>query len=122
MNKELKASYSNYSNKYVDIFAPGKDIISLEPENLYSMSDGTSLSSPIVTGVAALVWSYYPELSAVQLKEILLSSSKKIKKGKVLIPDLESEKRPKGKFSQLSVSGGVLNAYEAMKMAEKMVN
>jgi subtilisin family serine protease len=118
----IAAEFSNYGKTNVDIFAPGKDIISLEPENLYSMSDGTSLSSPIVTGVAALVWSYYPELSAIQLKEVLLNSSKKNKKGKVLIPDLESEKRPKGKFSQLSVSGGVLNAYEAMKMAEKMVN
>jgi subtilisin family serine protease len=117
-SNSIAAEFSNYGEKNVDIFAPGKDIISLEPENLYSMSDGTSLSSPIVTGVAALVWSYYPELSAVQLKEILLNSSRKIKKGKVLFPDLESEKRPKGKFSQLSVSGGVLNAYSAMKMAE----
>ena len=90
----------------------------MEPGNLYGMSDGTSLSSPIVTGVAALVWSYYPDLSAVQLKEILLESSYKIKKGKILVPDLESEKRPKCKFSQLSVSGGIINAYEAMKMAE----
>lgn len=119
-SNSIAAEFSNYGEKNVDIFAPGKDIISLEPENLYSMSDGTSLSSPIVTGVAALVWSYYPELSAIQLKEVLLNSSKKINKGKVLIPDLESEKRPKGKFSQLSVSGGLLNAYTAMKMAEEI--
>ena len=119
-SNSIAAEFSNYGEKNVDIFAPGKDIISLEPENLYSMSDGTSLSSPIVTGVAALVWSYYPELSAIQLKEVLLNSSKKINKGKVLIPDLESEKRPKGKFSQLSVSGGLLNAYTAMEMAEEI--
>jgi subtilisin family serine protease len=117
-SSSIAAEFSNYGEKNVDIFAPGKDIISLEPGNLYGMSDGTSLSSPIVTGVAALVWSYYPDLSAVQLKEILLESSYKIKKGKILVPDLESEKRPKGKFSQLSVSGGIINAYEAMKMAE----
>lgn len=116
----IAAEFSNYGETNVDIFAPGKDIISLEPENLYSMSDGTSLSSPIVTGVAALVWSYYPLLTANQLKEVILDSSYKIKKGKVLIPDLESEKRSKTKFNQLSVSGGLLNAYSAMKMAEEM--
>lgn len=116
----IAAEFSNYGAKNVDIFAPGKDIISLEPENLYGMSDGTSLSSPIVTGVAALVWSYYPELSAVQLKEVLLNSSKKFKKGKVLIPDIESEKRAKGKFNRLSVSGGIVNAYDALKMAENL--
>ncbi len=118
----IAAEFSNYGQKNVDVFAPGKDIVSLEPENLYNMSDGTSLASPIVTGVAALVWSHYPQLSAVQLKEVLTESSFKIKKGKVLIPNLESEKRPKGKFNQLSNSGGIVNAYMAMKLAEAKSN
>ncbi|MEQ9288502.1 MAG: S8 family serine peptidase [Cyclobacteriaceae bacterium] len=119
---EIVAEFSNYGKKGVDIFAPGKDIVSLEPENLYSMNDGTSLASPIVTGVAALVWSHYPQLSAVQLKDVLLRSSYKINKPKVLLPDVESEKRSKGKFHELSTSGGIVNAYQAMLLAEEIAN
>ncbi|MFY0651121.1 MAG: S8 family peptidase [Cyclobacteriaceae bacterium] len=115
----IAAEFSNYGKNNVDLFAPGKDIISLEPENKYSMNDGTSWSSPIVAGVAALVWSHYPELSATQLKEILLKSSYKVQKPKVYVPAEDVEKRDKAKFNQLSVSGGIVNAYRAFKLAEK---
>ncbi len=119
-SSDIVASFSNYGKKQVDLFAPGKDIVSLEPGNQYSVNDGTSLASPIVSGVAALVWSHYPSLTANELKQILMQSAYKVRKPKVLLPDGESEKREKGKFAQLSVSGGIVNAYEAMLLAKKM--
>jgi subtilisin family serine protease len=115
------AVFSNYGAQNVDLFAPGVDIVSLAPENKYNKMDGTSFASPVVSGVAALVWSYYPELTAVELKEILLKSSTQYPKLKVYYPNLESAKKKKAKFSTLSGSGGVVNAYEALKLAEKVV-
>lgn len=121
-DKEFCAVFSNYGRKSVDLFAPGVDIVSLSPDNKYSRMDGTSFASPVVSGVAALVWSYYPELTAVELKDVLLNSTTKYPKLKVQLPsDGSSKKRKKAKFSELSGSGGVVNAYEALKLAEKVV-
>ena len=117
--EETAAQFSNYHSKYVDIFAPGVNVISLDMTNTYNMNDGTSLAAPVVSGVAALVWSYYPELSTTELIQILYKSSLKLGKLKVLIPDLENPKRKKVKFNTLSESGGIVNAYEALRMAEK---
>lgn len=117
--EETAAKFSNYNSKYVDIFAPGVNVISLDTANSYNMNDGTSLAAPVVAGVAALVLSYYPDLSPAQLIEILYKSSLKVGKLKVLIPDLENPKRKKVKFSTLSESGGIVNAYEALRLAEK---
>ncbi|MFN6943559.1 MAG: S8 family serine peptidase [Cytophagaceae bacterium] len=121
-DKELCAVFSNYGKQNVALFAPGVDIISLQSENKYAQVDGTSFAGPIVAGVAALVWSYYPELTAVELKEILLKSTTNLGKKKVYFPDLESEKKSKGKFSELSATGGIVNAYQALILAEKVVN
>ena len=113
------AVFSNYNTKYVDIFAPGVNVISSDTGDTYSMNDGTSLAAPVVSGVAALVLSYYPDLTPAQLIQILYQSSLKLGKQKVLIPDLENEKRKKVKFSTLSESGGIVNAYEALKLADQ---
>jgi subtilisin family serine protease len=117
--EETAAKFSNYHSKYVDIFAPGVNVISLDTTNSYNMNDGTSLAAPVVSGVAALVLSYYPDLTPSQLIEILYKSSLKGGKLKVLIPDLENPKRKRVKFNTLSESGGIVNAYEALKLAEK---
>lgn len=117
--EETAAKFSNYNSRYVDIFAPGVDVISLDTTNSYNMNDGTSLAAPVVSGVAALVWSYYPELTTAELIQILYKSSLKVGKLKVLIPDLENPKRKKVKFNTLSESGGIVNAYEALRLAEK---
>ena len=114
---KLPASFSNYGRKSVDLFAPGVDIRSTSPKNKYSVSSGTSDASPVVTGVAALILSYYPNLSAVQLKAILLQSARKYPKQKVLLPGSD---RKKTKFKKLSNTAGVVNAYEAMKLAEEL--
>jgi subtilisin family serine protease len=120
LDKNFCAVFSNYGQRNVDLFAPGVNIISIHPHNLYDMGDGTSYSSPVVAGVAALVWSYYPELTSLELKEVLLSSSTKYPKSKVYIPNIESQKRSKTKFAKLSQAGGIINAYDALLSAEKL--
>lgn len=119
LSKELCGVFSNYGPEEVDLFAPGVNIISLSPENSYEMNDGTSFSCPVVSGVAALVWSYYPHLTAMQLKDILLNSTVRYPKQTVYYPNIETSTKSKTKFSSLSKTGGIINAYEALKLAEK---
>ncbi len=119
-NLDFAADFSNYGKDMVDIFAPGVDIKSLAPENTYSSEDGTSFSAPVVSGVAALVLSYYPELTYSELKSVILNSATKYSKSKVYKPGDYSRKRKKTKFEKLSVTGGIVNAYNALKMAEQM--
>lgn len=121
LNKEFCGVFSNYGAENVDLFAPGVNIVSLAPDGKYEMGDGTSFSGPVVSGVAALVWSYYPELTAIQLKDILLESSTKYPKAKVYSPDTKSSKRKKVQFATLSRTGGVVNAYNALQAAGKAV-
>ena len=117
-NEKLVASFSNYGKLNVDIFAPGLEIYSTVPKNEYKSIQGTSMAAPEVAGVAALVRSYYPQLSASQVKHILMNSGTKVD-FEVILPKGEGKKVP---FSDLSVSGRVLNAYNALKMADEMVN
>ncbi len=117
VNDKVAAVFSNYGQNHVDVFAPGENIISTDTTNTYSMNDGTSLAAPVVTGIAALVLSYYPELTPAELIKILMESSYKVDK-KVLTPNVESPERKKVKFSELSKSGGIVNAYNALVMAE----
>lgn len=107
--------FSNYGKKSVDVFAPGVAIYSTAPGNNYQDAQGTSMASPVTAGVAALVLSYFPELKAEQLKDILMKSVRGVDV-KVNEPGTGEEV----KFSSLSVSGGIINAYEAVKLAESM--
>ncbi len=111
-NKNLPADFSNYGKTTVDVFAPGYELVSTAPENTYSLASGTSFSTPLVSGVAALIWSYYPELTATQLKKVLLDNVTYFGKRKVYLPLDGYGKRTKVKFGDLSVSGGVINAYK----------
>lgn len=119
LDKSLVASFSNYGKKNVDIFAPGIDIYSSIPDNLYELNSGTSMASPMVTGLAALLMSYYPTLDIYQIKEILYKSATVVKK-RVYVPYPDEETKKKARFKSLSASGGIINAYEAVKMAESM--
>jgi Subtilisin-like serine proteases len=124
-NKELAGSFSNYGKKEVDLFAPGVRIYSSKPDNRYEEGDGTSFAAPMVTGAAALLKSVYPSLTAAQLREILLKSSTKYPKLKVYQPndnDDKNNKRIKVAFESLSQTGGVLDVYEALKLAGQYVN
>ncbi|MBI3221282.1 MAG: S8 family peptidase [Bacteroidetes bacterium] len=115
---KLPASFSNYG-QHVDLFAPGVQIASLDTANHYNTHDGTSLAAPVVAGVAALLMSYYPDLSTQQIIEILMQSGMRYPKLKVLQP-IEEGKPAKVRFNTLSKTASILNAYQAIEMAEKM--
>ena len=108
------ASFSNYGKANVDIFAPGVDIYSTTPDDEYEYLQGTSMASPVVAGVAAVLRSYYPDLTAVQVKEILMDTVDPVQ-GRVRKPGTKETVA----FSELAVSGGTINALKAVKKAEK---
>jgi subtilisin family serine protease len=110
------ASFSNYGINSVDLFAPGLQIYSTLPFNKYGSESGTSMASPVVAGVAALVWSHYPDLSMKQLKSILLSSATP-ENTMTIKPGSRKKSVP---FSSLSITGGIINAEKAMKSAAKI--
>lgn len=119
---DMVGNFSNFGRKNVDIFAPGVDLISLYPNDKYDSGSGTSFASPVVAGVAALILTYYPELDAEQLKEVILkSANNKYRKMKVYNPD-DGFERKKVKFKKLSTTGGFVNAFEAIQLAEKESN
>jgi cell wall-associated protease len=115
-NGGYAASFSNYSSKWVDIFAPGVAIYSTAADNRYVSADGTSLACPVVTGVAALLKSYFPELTPEQLIQIITSSGVSISDD-VTLP---GDDKKMVKFSSLSSSGKIINAYQAVKLALTM--
>lgn len=111
----LPAGFSNYGSKTVDIFSPGVDIYSTTPDNNYEYYNGTSMAAPALAGVAALLRSYYPELSAKKVKKILIKSGVDYSDEMVNQPGSDD----KIKFGELSCSGKSVNAYNALKMAGK---
>ncbi len=109
------AEFSNYG-RIVDVFAPGVDLKSTVVGSKYEDLSGTSMSAPVVTGIAALLMSYFPDLDARQIKKIILDSSTKL-------PTLKVTQPGSGElvdFAKLSYTGGIANAYEAVRMAEEM--
>jgi subtilisin family serine protease len=110
----LVASFSNYGKTKVDVFAPGVAIYSTVPGSHYANHDGTSMAAPVVTGLAALIREYYPKLTAVQVKEIIMHSAVK-PTHKVIVMDDEQPRQML--LSDISIGGGVVNAYEALKLA-----
>ena len=117
-NEGLPAGFTNYGILNVDVFAPGVQIYSTFPKNEYQKISGTSMASPEVAGVATLIRSYFPQLSASQVKHIIMNSGSKLDM-KVNYPGKKGEKID---FSELSISGSVANAYNALVLADKMVN
>ena len=116
-NWGLVTDFSNYGEKMVDVFAPGHDIVSTVPDNEYAMFDGTSMASPMVAGVAALLKSYYPYLTMMQIREVIVSSVQDLSDLDVIRPGA----RPKVvKLKELCVYGGVVNVYNACVMAEQL--
>lgn len=112
------ASFSNYGKKNVDVFAPGVEIYSTTPNNTYTMEQGTSMAAPVVTGIAAMLMSYFPELSATEVKDVIKKSTRKF-------DGLEVQKpggKGKADLSDLSNTGGLVNAYEAVRMATELKN
>jgi cell wall-associated protease len=111
------ADFSNYGSKTVDVFAPGEKIYSTLPGgNKYGIEQGTSMAAPVVSGVAALIWTHYPNLTAQQVIE---SIEKTVWKSDSTMVNKPGSK-DKTTFGELSVSGGIVNAYEAVKYAETL--
>ncbi len=111
-NNDLVASFSNYGKQTVDVFAPGKDIYSTVPGSKYENNSGTSMASPVVAGVAAVLKSYFPKLTYADVKRIIVQSATPYKT-KVHKP----ESTDTVDFATLSKTGGVVNLYEAVKLA-----
>lgn len=120
----LAASFSNYGQHLVDVFAPGVDILSTVPGNKYERDSGTSMAAPVVSGLAALIMDYYPNLTAADVKKVILGSVTKLGAQMVVQPGegRPGERRPMVQFGMLSATGGIVNAYNAIKMAEELSN
>lgn len=113
---ELAAPFSNYGKTKVDLFAPGLDIFSSVPGSTYERQSGTSMAAPVVSGVAAMLMAYYPELSAADVKAILLATVTPL--GDVQVQPPGAPPTARVRFAELSTTGGIVNAFEAVKMAE----
>lgn len=112
----LVASFSNYGKQSVDVFAPGTQIWSTTPNNEYEFLQGTSMAAPAVAGVAAIIRSFYPRLSAAQVKRVIMDSG--LSSNATVI--LGGDSTNKAKFSELSRSGKMVNLYNALIMADKL--
>jgi cell wall-associated protease len=112
----LTAGFSNYGKNRVDVFAPGMKIYSTVPGgNTYGNAQGTSMASPVVAGIAALILQYYPNLSAEQVKYAIEKSTLPPTYD-VIVPGTER----KVNLADISKSGGVVNAYEALRVASTL--
>jgi subtilisin family serine protease len=117
VGEELAASFTNYGKNTVDVFAPGVKVTSIDLNAEFNTADGTSFASPITAGIAALVLEYYPNLSAKQLKQVILESATPTTGVMVTKPGSKDEKVD---FTTLSKTGGIVNAYNAVQIAAKL--
>lgn len=116
LNEYFVSDFSNYGKENVDLFAPGEEIYTTASGNSYKSDSGTSMATPMVSATAALIWSYYPNFTAKEVKQIILDSGTAYDL-QVLVPGTKDKKVP---FSELSKSGKVLNVYKAMELAKEM--
>ena len=113
---EMVASFSNYGRQNVDIFAPGDEIFSTMPGNNYDFQGGTSMAAPAVAGVAALIRSYYPQLTAIQVKQVILESGV-APQVKVIVGGPEGKEKS---LSEISKTGKIVNLYNAILLADQV--
>lgn len=113
---DLAAPFSNYGDETVDVFAPGHSIYSTVPGDEYDRNDGTSMAAPMVSGLASLLMAYYPDLTAEQVRTIILETATSHRDAEVTRPGSSETVS----FGELSRTGAVVNAYEAVKRAEEV--
>lgn len=116
---QLAAPFSNYGGQQVDVFAPGSQILSTAPGNEYEAASGTSFAAPVVSGIAALLMSYFPELTATDVRRIIKDTATPLGDRMVQRPGAEEPELVR--FGDLSITGGIVNAYAAVRMAERIV-
>ncbi|HLR26509.1 MAG TPA: S8 family peptidase [Fodinibius sp.] len=114
------ATFSNYGDQRVDLFAPGVDIYSTMPDNKYKRNQGTSMASPVIAGTAALIMAYYPDLTAAQVRTLIMENVTPYASQMVIVPNDRGADTPVKPFAALSASNGVVNVYQALLAAEKM--
>ncbi|OUJ72562.1 peptidase S8 [Hymenobacter crusticola] len=113
-DEKLAAEFSNYGKRTVDVFAPGVNIYSTLPGSKYGNESGTSMAGPVVSGIAAVLKSYFPKLTPTDLKRIIQQSAVPYHT-QVLKPGTQT----KVPFDQLSNTGGVVNLYRAVEIAQQ---
>lgn len=118
IGESLVAGFSNYGKANVDIFAPGASIYSTVPNDEYEFLQGTSMAAPAVSGIAAMIRSYYPELTAAQVKQVIIKSGIKYEE-EVVVGGNPQNKEP---FTAIGVTGRFANLYNALIEAHKMNN
>jgi cell wall-associated protease len=115
---EMVAVFSNYGKENVDIFAPGDEIYSTMPDNQYEFQGGTSMAAPAVAGLAAMIRSYFPDLTAAQVKQVIMKSG--------IAPSIKVQvggsEGPEKSFSEISKSGKIANLYNALILASEVAN
>ncbi|MDB5191128.1 MAG: protease precursor [Segetibacter sp.] len=117
VNGKYVADFSNYGKSSVNVFAPGVKIFSTMPGgNKYAFQQGTSMAAPVVSGVAALIRSYYPKLSAKQVKYAIEKSA--VRNDTLMV--VKPGSKQKVTVSEISTSGGFLNAFNAIKIASTL--
>jgi len=115
-NGSVIADFSNYSKNKVDILAPGVKIYStLPPRNQYGNLNGTSMAAPVVSGVAALIRSYFPKLNYKQVKEAILKSVTYTDSSVINLRPGNSEE--KVTLQDVCKTGGIVNAARAIEYA-----
>ncbi|MEC7769947.1 MAG: S8 family peptidase [Bacteroidota bacterium] len=115
---EMVASFSNYGKQRVDVFAPGAEIYSTMPNREYEFQGGTSMAAPAVAGVAALIRSFHPDLSASQVKNIIMQSGLRTTRSVIVAGD-ETKSTT---FDKISNSGKMVNAYNALILQNNISN
>jgi subtilisin family serine protease len=110
------AGFSNYGKGSVDVFAPGAGIYATTPLNEYEFLSGTSMASPNVAGVAAVIRSLFPKLTAAQVKTVILESGLSPDTDVIVGGDADNVQP----FSEISETGNMVNLYNAIIMASKM--
>lgn len=114
--EKMIANFSNFGHVDVDVFAPGVKIYATVPHGEYEYLQGTSMASPNAAGVAALIRSYFPTLTAPEVKQIMKESGVPVNL-EVIVSGDPSDKR---NFQDISTSGKFVNLYNALIMADKV--
>lgn len=119
------AKFSNYGKKNVHLFAPGFNIYSTISDGKYKEMSGTSMAAPVVSGIAALLLNYFPELTAKELKLILMEGGISRRGSKTYLPTRKMFVTPDDMqtidFGELSRSGKIVNAYQSVKVAIELI-